>query len=276
MSIFEESLKLVMHDLRLTEIWIYPIKSLGGIRLKSSRVLGKGLEHDRRWMLIDAEDNFMTQRSVPAMALFGQQISGDALTVSFKNQQIAIPLHQPSGGKAIQTRVFDDAVSVVEMNPLYSEWFSNALGVTCRLVYFSEDSPRPVHEPYQKNGEHVSLADGFPFLIIGEESLNDLNRRLEVPVPMNRFRPNFVFRGGSAFEEDTWQNFAIGRNRFAGVKPCGRCMITTVNQVTAVKGVEPLATLSSYRKRGGSVYFGQNVIAIDHDEIFEGDSITLE
>ena len=92
---------------------------------------------------------------------------------------------------------------------------------------------------------------------------------------MNRFRPNLVFNGGEAFEEDAWRNFTIGKNRFVGVKPCGRCVVTTVNQDTAEKGLEPLATLSTYRKRGGNVYFGQNVIAIDHEEIFEGDEIIL-
>ena len=121
----------------------------------------------------------------------------------------------------------------------------------------------------------VSLADGYPLLIIGESSLADLNKRLAFPLPMNRFRPNLVFRGGEPYEEDIWRNFTVGRNRFVGVKPCARCVLTTVDQDTGKKGIEPLLTLAKYRKRDGGVYFGQNVIALDNYEIKEGDGITL-
>jgi uncharacterized protein len=132
-----------------------------------------------------------------------------------------------------------------------------------------------VDATYAINQEQVSLADGYPMLIIGQASLDDLNRRLVDPVPMNRFRPNLVFTGGMPYEEDEWRSFRIGINKFAGVKPCSRCVMTTINQETGEKGWEPLTTLSGYRKRDGEVYFGQNVLAIDHHEIHEGDEISF-
>jgi hypothetical protein len=148
--------------------------------------------------------------------------------------------------------------------------------MACRLVYFPEENSRPVDPRYKVNGEQVSLADAYPFLIIGQSSFEDLNSKLQEPVPMNRFRPNFVFTGGKPFEEDTWRNFSIGSTRFVGVKPCDRCVLTTVNQETGQKGVEPLKTLTSYRKRDNKVYFGQNLVALDHKRIQIGDLITLQ
>lgn len=264
-----------MRNLRLTQIWIYPIKSLGGIRLKSSPVLEKGLQFDRRWMLVDEEGNFMTQRTCPGMALFKLTLGKGHFSIQHKGHSCLLSVTQSLSDLPIETRVFADSVTVYEVSGDYSGWFSERLKLRCKLVSFPEENRRPVDAEYQIGAGQVSLADAFPFLVIGEESMADLNKRLKQPLPMNRFRPNLVFNGGEAFEEDAWRNFTIGKNRFVGVKPCGRCVVTTVNQDTAEKGLEPLATLSTYRKRGGNVYFGQNVIAIDHEEIFEGDEIIL-
>jgi len=235
----------------------------------------KGLRYDRRWMLVDEHDAFMTQREHPGMALFKIGIDGSQLTVTVDQHTTRVPIDQPATGGRVKTRVWDDDVDVTEVSGEVSTWFSERLGVKCKMVSFPEENGRAVDPGYQINHEQVSLADAYPFLIIGEQSLADLNNRLRQPLPMNRFRPNLVFIGGKAFEEDEWRNFRIGKNRFVGVKPCGRCAITTVNQATGEKGVEPLATLSTYRKREGKVYFGQNVIAIDHGEIVEGDEIVL-
>ncbi len=264
-----------MSDLRLKEIWIYPIKSLGGIRLPSSLVMGKGLRYDRRWMLVDEQDTFMTQRIYPKMALFKVGIDDSHLTVTFDQRSTRLAIDPQADGRPVTTKIWDDEVEVVEASGEDSEWFSERLGVKCKLVSFPEENGRAVDPEYRINQEQVSLADAYPFLIVGEQSLADLNGRLKEPLPMNRFRPNLVFSGGKPFEEDAWRNFRIGKNRFAGVKPCSRCVVTTVNQVTAEKGIEPLATLSTYRKLDGKVYFGQNVIAIDYGEIFEGDEIVL-
>jgi uncharacterized protein len=264
-----------LKKLLLSEIWIYPIKSLGGIRLKSSKVREKGLELDRRWMLVDEQGNFLTQRVFSSMALFKLTMTDDMLEVSFKGNQISIPKKSESNGSRIQSKIWDDSVITYEVNTATSGWFSSMLGMNCRLVSFPEDGSRPVDAAYKINDENVSLADGYPFLIIGQASLDDLNHRLKKPLPVNRFRPNFVFTGGEPYQEDSWRNFKIGKNNFIGVKPCARCVLTTVDQETAEKGTEPLATLASYRKRENKIYFGQNVVAVDHYEIYEGDEISF-
>ncbi len=257
----------------LTEIWIYPVKGLGGIRLRSSRVLGKGLRHDRRWMLVDENNVFMTQRDFPKLSLFKVSPENESFKIVRNENSIILPFSHIIKDTPVEAVVWDDPVTTFEVSKDHSQWFSDKLGVTCKLVSFPEENPRPVAVGYQINNEHVSLADGYPILIIGQSSLNDLNARLENPVPMNRFRPNLVFTGGEAFEEDGWRNFTVGTNRFAGVKPCARCSVPTVNQDTGEKGKEPLATLSRFRSKDGKVFFGQNVLAIDHYEIQEGDEI---
>ncbi len=263
----------------LTEIWIYPVKSLGGIRVKSARVMEKGLQYDRRWMLVDEKNLFMTQRNFPKMALFKLQFL-DPPQAGFKivrdQDSIVLPLAHPVVDVPIHAKVWDDDVTTFEVSDEHSKWFSEKLEIKCKLVCFHEDSPRPVESEYKINDEQVSLADGYPLLIIGNASLNDLNTRLTVPIPMNRFRPNLIFTGGEAYEEEGWRNFTVGENRFAGVKPCARCIITTTNQESGERGVEPLATLAGYRKIENKVFFGQNVLAIDKNEIHEGDEIVLD
>lgn len=262
--------------LTLSEIWIYPIKSLAGIRLSRAQVKPKGLEFDRRFMLVDESGRFLTQREHPEMALFKVSLDQGRMRIGSKSNELIVELRQPDSGKHEQVIIWDDEVEAIEVNPEYSAWFTRQLKLTCRLVFFPEASKRLVDPDYARSTEHVSLADGFPFLIIGESSLRDLNSRLDSPVEMRRFRPNFVFTGGQAFEEDNWKNFRIGANRFLGVKPCGRCVLTTVDPATGIKGKEPLATLSTYRKRGNKILFGQNLLALDYGEVKEGDTITIE
>jgi uncharacterized protein YcbX len=264
-----------MNALKLSEIWIYPIKSLGGIRLSSSPVVEKGLPYDRRWMLVDERGTFMTQRINPLMALFKLTMNKHDLVVNFKNDSLTIPLRPLLITRPERVTIWDDQVEAHEVDPIFSKWFSEHLDLACRLVHFPENNPRPVDVKYQRSNEQVSLADAYPFLIIGQSSLDDLNSKLEHPVPMNRFRPNFVFTGGTPYEEDTWQTFSIGGGHFAGVKTCSRCVLTTVNQDTAARGTEPLKTLASYRTWNSKVHFGQNLLSIDHHEVHEGDIITV-
>jgi uncharacterized protein YcbX len=269
-----------MKELTLSEIWMYPIKSLGGIRLTSAKVVEKGLLHDRRWMLVDENNVFMTQRLYPSMALFQVSLEQESITIIKRNPTnsqafINLDINAPTSGRTITSQVWDDEVTVTEVDPTLSRWFSGHLGMTCKLVSFPEANVRLVDPRYKVNNEQVSLADAYPFLIIGQSSLDDLNARLKEPLPINRFRPNFVFAGGEPYEEDSWKNFSIGKNRFVGVKPCSRCILTTVDQNTAEKGVEPLVTLSTYRKRDNKIYFGQNLVALDKGEVSVGDKITL-
>ena len=267
-----------MSSLTLSEIWIYPVKSLGGIRLETATVRRKGLQFDRRWMLVDANGVALTQRVHPEMALFKPRIANEQLAIEYRKpgQSVStavVRLSSQPWGPALTAHVWEDQVHVHEVDPSISEWFSNLLNIRCRLVAFPEKNPRPVDTRYSVAGDHVSLADAYPFMIIGQKSLDDLNGRLAEPVPMNRFRPNFVYTGGSAFAEDTWKDISIGSLRFVAVKKCDRCVLTTVNQETGVKGIEPLKTLSGYRKAGNKVYFGQNMVALDEGSLSVGQRI---
>jgi len=259
---------------QLSEIWIYPVKSLAGIRLQQAAVLEKGLEHDRRFMLIDADNRFITQREHPELALFDTAISNGLLHIRHRVHQQAICFELlPTQNKMVTATIWSDTVTVSEIDAQVSRWFSELLNMSCRLVFFAEDNLRPVDKNYALASEQVSLADGYPFLIIGQASLDDLNTRLIEPVGINRFRPNFVFTGGEPYEEDNWKNFSIGTSSFSGVKNCSRCVLTTVDPATGIKGVEPLQTLSSYRKKNGKIYFGQNVVAVNPEIVNVGDSI---
>lgn len=267
-----------MTPLTLSEIWIYPIKSLGGISLQSASVKRKGLQYDRRWMLIDQQGIALTQRSAPEMALFKLRMEREEITIDFRRSgqtisSVILKAASPSTGSGITASVWDDKVQVKEVDARMSEWFAHHLKIPCRLVVFPEKNPRPVDPRYSISNEQVSLADAYPFLIIGQKSLDDLNKKLREPVPMNRFRPNFVFTGGTAFVEDTWRDVSIGDLRFVGVKKSDRCVLTTVNQESGVKGAEPLKTLSTYRKIDNKVYFGENMVCLDEGTVAVGDSI---
>jgi len=195
--------------------------------------------------------------------------------VSFKGDMIEVPLIPFASGVMESVTIWDDTVQATELGQKFSEWFSRRLNFPCRLMYFPEENKRLVDRNFVSGNEQVSFADGYPYLIIGQRSLDDLNSKLEKEVPMNRFRPNFVFEGGKAFDEDAWNDFSIGANRFQGVKLCDRCVLTTINQDTGMAGIEPLATLSKFRKIGGKVNFGQNLIALDFYQVNEGDSISV-
>jgi len=262
----------------LSEIWIYPIKSLAGIRLQRAIVKQKGLIYDRRWMLVDESGRFLTQREHPEMSQFHLTMDNGQLTILNKlsDQSIVLNLEGEKSGESLPVIIWDDAVEANEVSLAFSQWFSDQLKMKCKLVFFPETNVRLVDPDYAIKNEQVSLADGYPFLIVGQASLDDLNKRLKEPIPMNRFRPNFVFTGGLPYEEDTWGKFSVGKNKFVGLKPCSRCVLTTVDQQTGKKGLEPLATLATYRKAGNKIYFGQNLVAINYDEVQEGDEIELE
>lgn len=265
-----------MHELKLSQIWIYPIKSLGGITLSSVNVMAKGLQYDRRWMLVDESGTAMTQRTYPKMSLLKLSIENNQISISYGKHLLHLDVESDGFPTALRVNIWNDSVSVFEVNPSYSAWFSELLGTNCKLVHFPEENARPVDPRYKVNDEHVSLADAYPFLIIGQGTLDDLNAKLKEPVPINRFRPNFVFTGGQAFEEDSWRNFTIGNIRFVGVKLCDRCILITVNQDTAEKGQEPLKTLATYRKRDNKIYFGQNLVTLDKGKVNVGDKITVQ
>lgn len=259
----------------LSEIRIYPIKSMGGISLLSARILPKGLDLDRRWMLVDEHGTVLTQRKYPRMALFKVSLEGDSIQVMYHTDTVRIPI-APDPGFSMRTKVWKDEVSVVQTAPGFDNWFSENLGVACRLVTFPEENPRMVERGHRSAEDHTRLQDAFPFLIIGQESLNELNRRLEAPVPMDRFRPNLVFTGGEPHMEDTWKDFTIGDLPFLATRTCARCAIPGINQETARKEKEPLATLARYRQQGNNIMFGMNAVGPGYGEIKIGDPVRVE
>lgn len=267
--------------LQLSEIWIYPVKSLAGIRLEKSRVTQRGLEYDRRWMLVDEKGVFVTQRKYPQLVLFQPKIDGGFMQISHKDAtkgSVSFSLSQNNENQPIEVQVWEDCVVAAEVDEEVSGWFSGILGFNVRLVYMPENSLRKVDPDYAITSDDItSFSDGFPFLIIGQSSLDDLNLRLKEKVTIQHFRPNFVFTGGEAYEEDVWVEFTIGSLAFYGVKPCSRCIMTTVNPKSGTfAGKEPLYTLTKYRKVGNKVIFGQNVIAKDEGVLKINDSINVE
>ncbi len=246
----------------ISEINIYPVKSLSGISLQSAEVEECGLKYDRRWVLVDETNTFFTQRDFPEMALIKVVIEKDGLYIQHKQKSID-PLKVPfdfEHSTKEQIVIWDDTVVGEFYNKTIDGWFSDVLGIKCHLVKMPATTKRFVDKNYAEN-KIVSFADAFPFLIIGQASLDNLNSRMTKPLPMNRFRTNFVFSGGNPFDEDRWEKIKIGDVVFDVVKPCARCVITTVNQDTSVKGNEPLSTLATFRNVNGKVLFGQNMVA---------------
>ena len=265
-----------MHSNYLVQdIFIYPIKSLGGVRVTEAWVEDKGFQHDRRWMLVKKDGAFLSQRECPKMAQLQVLLAQDSLLVFEKkdrNNQIRIPFDKTTG-KEIEVQVWDDSVIAVSVDEEFDRWFSDKLGMNVSLVKMPLSSERRVDPKYAKNGEVVSFADGMPYLIIGQSSLNDLNSKLEVSVPMDRFRPNIVFSGGKPFAEDQMNAVRIGDLEFSIIKPCARCVLTTIDQESAAKGKEPLKTLASYRTVRNKVLFGQNMVALSTGKIKVGDPV---
>ncbi|MEO5683093.1 MAG: MOSC N-terminal beta barrel domain-containing protein [Chitinophagaceae bacterium] len=261
----------------VSELYVYPIKSLGGIAVDSATLTSRGLQYDRRLMLVDEHNCFLTQREHPVMALLQPVITKDGLYVHHKNDagtQLFIP-EQPVSTETVMVTVWDDTCAGQLYNNGINKWFSQALGMQCKLVYMPDSSNREVDRMYARHNEITSFADGYPTLIIGQSSLDDLNTRLAVPVPMNRFRPNIVFTGGEPFVEDQLAAFTINGIDFTGVKPCARCVMTTIDQAAAVKSKEPLKTLATYRQKGSKILFGQNLLHSGEGVISVGDTITV-
>ncbi|HLL98623.1 MAG TPA: MOSC N-terminal beta barrel domain-containing protein [Rubrobacteraceae bacterium] len=249
--------------IRLSGLYVYPIKSCGGGGVEEWEVDERGLRHDRRWMLVDEANQFISQRELPRMALIGVRIDPDGLLVSAPGMpSLQVPFLPPDG-HLLRAQVWDDVVETLPVGGGADRWFERFLGVRCRLVYLPEESVRPVDPDYGRAGDQVGLADGFPFLLISEGSLAELNTRLERPLPMDRFRPNLVVGGCEPFAEDGWGVVRIGSITLRVVKSCARCAITTVDQSTAARGKEPLRTLATFRRSGTKVLFGQNLV---HDE----------
>ncbi|MCA8829131.1 MOSC domain-containing protein [Hymenobacter pini] len=266
--------------LLLSDLYIYPVKSLGGIRLTEATVEPRGLRHDRRWLIVNERNQFMTQRQTATMAHLRVAPAYNGFLLSHQQRPELLPLYVPftaTPEKTLFVTIWDDMVFAWRAKPECDAWLTEALGEPCKLVYMSDMVRRDVEPTRNPEGQLVSFADGYPFLLIGQEALADLNARLAEPVGMERFRPNLVFSGGEAFAEDGWEQFTIGEITFRAVRGCGRCVLTTIDPATAQKSPkgEPLRTLATYRTEGSKVLFGQNVTGPGQGILRIGDAIQV-
>lgn len=263
--------------LTVSDLYIYPVKSLSGIAITAATLTSRGFQNDRRLVLVDENNCFLTQRAVPAMALLQPALAEEGLFIHHKNLHCA-PLcvpQSPASGETVTVTIWDDSCAAQLYDAAVNGWFSNVLGLQCKLAWMPETSNRRVDKRYAQQDEIVSFADGYPILLIGQASLDDLNSRLVNPLGMDRFRPNIVFTGGEPFLEDRLQTFTINGISFSGVKPCARCVMTTIDQHTLSTTKEPLKTLATYRQKNNKILFGQNLLHRGEGTINIGDSLTV-
>ena len=257
----------------LTHLLLYPIKSCAGIAVRSATVLESGLfalgVHDREWMLVTEDGQFLTQREHPRMALVRPLPDGDRLRVHAPGMDpLVLPLAWDESAPKRTVKIWDDTVDAADCGDAAADWFSNALKTPCRLVRFHRDVVRPTSTKWTNGVEaQTRFADGYPLLLIGQASLDDLNARLvaagRTPLQMDRFRPNLVVDGIDACEEDFLATLTIGDVEIRPVKPCARCPIPSIDQATGVPGPDPLDILQTYRanpRMEGAVCLGMNCI----------------
>ena len=260
----------------VSSLTLYPVKSCAGISLEYSELDGMGLKHDRRWMLVSPEGLFLSQRKYPRMALIQPKFIENQLVLSCLGHP-ALYVSKAIATQTMTVGIWQDTVTAQRIGAAEDQWLSTVLKTPCHLVYIPDNEIRACDPVFSNKGDHTGFADGFPLLLISQASLDDLNSRLEETVEMRRFRPNIVVTGSDAFAEDTWKQFTVGNLPMRGVKPCSRCVITTVDPNKGErKGKEPLKTLMMFRKQGNAVYFGQNVIHEQTGRIQTGDPVVVQ
>lgn len=247
--------------IRLTQLYIYPVKSMAGIPLETCELEPMGLRHDRRWMLVDDDGRFMTQRTHPQMVLIRPAIvDGQLVLVNPAGEVHKVPGIEDAVER-MTVQVWNDRVDAHRLSEATDAWLTREIGEPCHLVFIADDTIRQCDPAYAEEGDRTGFSDGFPLLLISDGSLEELNTRLERPVSMIRFRPNLVITGCNPHAEDLWRKIRIGSVGFRVVKPCSRCPIPTVNPETGRKeGPEPLKTLMTYRRCDNKVWFGQNLV----------------
>ncbi|MDP5053369.1 MAG: MOSC domain-containing protein [Congregibacter sp.] len=266
----------------LSAIYRYPIKSARGHATQSATLDRFGISGDRRWMLIDDGGQFYSQRRAPRMALLDVQYMGHGLRLLFAGDTVEVTTPDARASQ-VRATVWGHRMPAYCADAAVNTWLSQCLGERVRLVYCPDDASRAVDPEFLPGNtdsgasktQYVSFTDGFPLLIIGEASLDDLNARLPAPVPMDRFRPNIVVRGAHPFAEDHWRRLRIGSTELAIVKPCSRCAIPAIDQLTAERDPSINRVLASYRRRDGEIYFGMNAVVITGDTLSVGDAVSL-
>tara|TARA_Y100000590_G_scaffold368521_1_gene429239 strand:- start:857 stop:1693 length:837 start_codon:yes stop_codon:yes gene_type:complete len=261
----------------ITEIILYPIKSCSGISVESADLEPQGLFEDRRFMLVDTQGRFLTQREHISMSRFTFNSSSQGWSVQMRGMpNLNLPSILPKKQERL-VKIWKDEVSVVVACSGYNEWFSDAIGLRCELVQMQDKNLRLIHNGKGKPGDIVSLADGSPVLLTSEASLNDLNQRLSKPISMARFRPNLVISGDIAFMEDYWRYIKVGEVEFEVAWPCTRCVVTTIDPDISEKDPngEPIKTLKRFRSSPDGVMFGQNLIPRRLGKVKVGDQVEV-
>jgi uncharacterized protein len=263
-------------QMRVASLNYYPVKSCGGTPIRHATIDARGFVEDRAWMVTTGDGLFLTQRDLPRMALIRPRAEAGRLVLTARGMPPLQVIRRTDGTRRDVT-VWNDICATVDQGDEPARWLSMFLGIPCRLVRMAEDFVRQTDPMYSTGFPgQVGFADGYPMLLITQASLDDLNRRLAEPLPMNRFRPNVVVSGTGPYAEDDWGRIQIGDVSFAVVKPCARCPITTTDQDTAETATEPLRTLATYRHvRGKGVMFGQNLIHTSPGSISVGDPVTI-
>lgn len=259
--------------MKVESLHIYPIKGMGGINVTRVNAFEKGFQYDRRWMLIDVNGNFITQRTDKRLALFRCKLR-DNLEVSFNEDSIAIDLNNSTHRKILCT-VWDSQVFAFEVSDEASHWFSERLGLDCKLVkmvYEYDRIKKLIKGPEQTT---VSFADGYPYLIVGSASLDKVNTEIGDEIAKSRFRANIIVETDIPHMEDEWNEISIGGARMQVIKACARCNVINIDQESAILGKEPLKSLTRYRKVGNKVNFGANTICLSDGVIALGDSVVI-
>lgn len=252
--------------MHVSGVFVYPVKSLRGLAVPAATIDALGFVGDRRFLVVDAQNQFLTQRALPRMALVETALTArDLILRAPHGGSCAVPLRAAAPAELLPVRVWSsEGLLAEDCGVEVAVWLSDFLRTPCRLVRIGEKFLRPMLKPGKSRpGDIMNFADGYPFFILSEASLADLNARLDEPLPMNRFRPSFVIAGCDAYAEDTWSRLRVGAVTFRTAGPCARCPITTTNQLTAERGKEPLRTLAMYRRDPADstdVNFGQNLI----------------
>jgi len=260
----------------LSSLIYYPIKACRGVEVDSALIERMGLQCDRRMMVTTPDGEFLTQREYPRLALVTPKLTDGVLTLSAPNFDSIHIVIQKTGMPTPVNIWKSKDVQAINQGEEAARWFSDWLGASVRLVHFADGYKRFVNEKYAVNADDLTgFADGYPILLTAEEGLQDLNSRLDSPVPMNRFRPNIVVRGCEPFAEDSWNRIRIGDVKLAVVKPCARCVVTTIDRETLEQGKEPLKTLGKYRKHELGAIFGQNVVPLNEGKIQLGMNVEV-
>ena len=253
-------------------LYIHPIKSARGVAVSRLAFDGRGPMGDRRFMVIGADGAFRTQRDLPRLTQLVPELDacGDLLLTAPGMPTLTVV--KPLGAPTVATQVWADNVQLRDCGAAAANWLSKLLNESCRLVFQGEDSPRSIHRLPERE---VSLADGYPLLLISDAAVTDLATRLGSVVSDTRFRPNIVLAGCAPHAEDHWKRIRIGANTFAVVKPCERCSIPSLDPATGVVTPGFNRLLASYRTRNGQVHFGQNLVHEGETEIAVGDVVEV-